>query len=94
MPEQQLQPGACLALYSPTVIGAFELRSLVAWALRLAAGMQEKCGAVRITRGASTAQTGQICGSSHSAIGPHVGERPADITQILIDWHRRFPRAN
>ena len=69
MPEQQLQPGACLALYSPTVIGALELRSLVAWAERCDAGMQEKFGAVRITRGDEVSQLGQSCGSSHSAIG-------------------------
>ncbi len=45
------------------------LRSLVAWALRLSEGMQKNAGAVRITRGASSAHCGQSCGSSHSAIG-------------------------
>jgi hypothetical protein len=67
--EQQPQPGPCDALYSPTVFGALELRSLVAWALRLSDGMQKKFGAVRITRGASAAHCGQSCGASHSAIG-------------------------
>ena len=67
--EQQLQPGLCEALYSPSVFGALALRSLIACDFRLSAGMQAKCGAVRITRGASTAQCGQSCGSSHSAIG-------------------------
>jgi len=56
-------------LYSPTVLGALELRSLVAWALRLSAGMQKKFGAVRITRGDSPSHRGQSCGASHSAIG-------------------------
>jgi hypothetical protein len=67
--EQHPQPGPCDALYSPTVLGALELRSLVAWALRVAAGMQEKFGAVKITRGDFFAHCGQSCGASHSAIG-------------------------
>src|SRR5260370_34453173 len=67
--EQQPQPGPCDALYSPTVLGALALRSLVAWALRRSDGMQKKFGAVRITRGASTSHRGQSCGASHSAIG-------------------------
>src|SRR3981189_280970 len=67
--EQQPQPGPCDALYSPTVLGALALRSLVAWALRRSEGMQKKFGAVRITRGASIAHCGQSCGASHSAIG-------------------------
>src|SRR6187402_2819415 len=66
---QQPQPAPCEALYSPTVLGALELRSLVAWALRLSAGMQKKFGAVRITRGDSPSHRGQSCGASHSAIG-------------------------
>src|ERR1700704_161998 len=67
--EQQPQPGPCEALYSADVIGALELRSLVAAALRLSEGMQKNAGAVRITRGDSVSQLGQSCGSSHSAIG-------------------------
>jgi hypothetical protein len=67
--EQQPQPGACDALYSPTLLGALALRSLVVWAFRLSDGMQKKFGAVKITRGASTSHRGQSCGASHSAIG-------------------------
>ncbi len=67
--EQQEQLGACEALYSASVFGACALRSLTAWALRVSAGMQAKCGAVRITRGDEIAQLGQCCGRSHSAIG-------------------------
>src|SRR5437879_13185015 len=67
--EQQPQPRPCEALYSADDIGAFELRSLVAAALRLSDGMQKNAGAVRITRGDSLSQLGQSCGSSHSAIG-------------------------
>jgi hypothetical protein len=64
--EQQPQPGACEALYSASVFGAFELRSLVAAALRLSDGMQKNAGAVSITRGDSSEHCGQSCGSSHS----------------------------
>jgi hypothetical protein len=39
--EQQPQPAPCEALYSPTVFGALALRSLVVWALRLLAGIEE-----------------------------------------------------
>ena len=67
--EQQPQPAPCDALYSPTVFGACEERSLVAWALRLSEGMQKNAGAVKITRGALSSQCGQSCGASHSAIG-------------------------
>jgi hypothetical protein len=67
--EQQPQPGPCDALYSATVLGAAAERSLVAWALRLSDDMQEKFGAVKITRGDSLRHCGQSCGASHSAIG-------------------------
>src|SRR5690349_10241233 len=67
--EQQPQPGACAALYSPNVFGAWRLFSLTACAFRFSAGMQEKFGAVRMTRGEDVSQRGQACGSSHSAIG-------------------------
>src|ERR1700733_8868765 len=67
--EQQPQPGPCDALYWSTVFGAWALRSLVAWALRLSEDMQKKFGAVRITRGDSLSHRGQSCGASHSAIG-------------------------
>src|SRR6185295_16150489 len=67
--EQQPQPTPCAALYSATVLGACELRSLVAMALRLSDGMQKKFGAVRITRGEVLSHRGQRCGSSHSDIG-------------------------
>jgi hypothetical protein len=67
--EQQPQPAPCEALYSPTVFGACELRSLVAWAFRLSDGMQKKFGAVRITRGEMLSHRGQSRGSSHSDIG-------------------------
>ena len=69
LPEQQPQPAPCAALYSAELFGAWRLRSLVAWALRLSDGMQKNAGAVSMTRGASTAQPGQSCGASHSAIG-------------------------
>ena len=81
LPEQQPQPGPCEALYSASVLGACKLRSLVAIAFRLSAGMQKKFGAVRMTRGAEAAHRGQSCGSSHSAIGrvsvkgPHSSQR-------------------
>src|ERR1700712_4730778 len=39
LPEQQPQPAPWAALYSADVFGAFELRSLVAWALRLSDDM-------------------------------------------------------
>ena len=67
--EQQEHPGACEALYSASVLGACALRSLTLWAFRLSAGMQAKCGAVRMTRGEDAVQPGQSCGKSHSAIG-------------------------
>jgi len=67
--EQQPQPGACDALYSPSVLGALALRSLVACALRLSAGMQKKFGALKMARGEEFAHFGQLCGASHSAIG-------------------------
>ncbi|MFT6672900.1 MAG: hypothetical protein ACJAVZ_004391 [Afipia broomeae] len=67
--EQQPQPGLCEALYSPSVFGALALRSLIACDLRVDAGMHEKRGAVRIARGAATAQCGQSCGMSYSDIG-------------------------
>ena len=59
---QQEQPGACEALYSASVFGACALRSLTACALRFSAGMQAKCGAVKITRGEDVSQRGQSCG--------------------------------
>src|SRR5262249_59002337 len=67
--EQQPHPGPCEALYCANVCGAWLLRSLTAFALRVSDGMQKKFGAVRITRGARIAHCGQACGSSHSAIG-------------------------
>jgi hypothetical protein len=67
--EQHPQPGPCDALYSPTVLGAFELRSLVACAFRRSAGMQKKFGALKIARGEELSHFGQSCGESHSAIG-------------------------
>jgi hypothetical protein len=67
--EQHPQPGLCDALYSPTVLGAFALRSLVAYAFRLSAGMQKKLGALKIARGDELVHFGQSCGASHSAIG-------------------------
>src|SRR5712691_757325 len=69
LPEQQPQPAPCDALYSASVFGAWALRSLVAIAVRRSDGMQEKFGAVSITRGAELSHRGQSCGSSHSAIG-------------------------
>jgi hypothetical protein len=68
LPEQQTQPGACGAL-SPNVLGALALRSLVAWAFRLSKGMQLKFGAVSMARGEELTHFGQLCGTSHSAIG-------------------------
>ena len=68
-PEQQPQPGACDALYSLSVFGALALRSLVACALRLSAGMQKKFGALKIARGDEVVHFGQSPGSSHSDIG-------------------------
>jgi len=68
-PEQQPQPGACEALYSSSVLGAFALRSLVAEALRRSDGMQKRFGAVKIARGDEAAHLGHLCGASHSAIG-------------------------
>jgi hypothetical protein len=56
-------------LYSPTVLGALALRSLVAWALRLSEDRQKKFGAVRMARGDELAHFGQLCGESHSTIG-------------------------
>jgi hypothetical protein len=67
--EQHPQPGPCDALYSATVLGAFALRSLVAYAFRRSAGMQRKLGALRIARGEALSHFGQSCGASHSAIG-------------------------
>jgi len=69
LPEQQPQPGACEALYSLSVLGALALRSLVACAFRLSAGMQRKLGALKIARGDTLAHFGQSPGSSHSDIG-------------------------
>jgi hypothetical protein len=69
LPEQHPQPGPCEALYSPTVLGALALRSLVACAFLLSAGMQEKFGAFKIARGHEFSHFGQSCGASHSAIG-------------------------
>ena len=67
--EQHPQLGAVLALYSASVFGALRLRSLVAFAIRVEAGRQEKFGAVRITRGALSPQVSQGCGRSNSAMG-------------------------
>jgi hypothetical protein len=67
--EQQPQPAPCEALYSPTVLGALALRSLVACAFRRSAGMQKKFGALKIVRGDELSHFGQSCGASHSAIG-------------------------
>jgi hypothetical protein len=67
--EQHPQPAPCDALYSPTVLGALELRSLVAWALRRSAGMQKKLGALKMARGDELSHFGQSCGASHSDIG-------------------------
>jgi len=69
LPEQQPQPGPCEALYSPSVFGAFALRSLVARALRLSDGIQKKFGALKMARGDELSHFGQLCGASHSAIG-------------------------
>jgi hypothetical protein len=67
--EQQPQPAPCEALYSPSVLGALELRSLVACAFRCSAGIQKKLGALRIARGDELSHFGQSCGASHSDIG-------------------------
>jgi hypothetical protein len=67
--EQHPHPGPCDALYSPTVLGALALRSLVAWALRRSADMQKKFGALKIARGDELSHFGQSCGASHSDIG-------------------------
>jgi hypothetical protein len=67
--EQQPQPGPCDALYSPMVLGAFALRSLVACALRVSEDMQRKLGALKIARGDEPSHFGQSCGASHSDIG-------------------------
>jgi hypothetical protein len=56
-------------LSDASVRGAWALRSLVAWASRVAAGIVEQWGAVRITRGALESHAGQSEGKSHSAIG-------------------------
>ena len=56
--------------------GARALRSLAAWASRFAAGIVEKWGAVRITRGALAPHAGQSEGLSHSAIGRMVVKAP------------------
>jgi hypothetical protein len=80
-PEQQPQPGACEALDSPSVLGAFALRSLMAKALRRSDGMQKKFGAFRMARGDEAAHLGQFRGASHSDIGrmsangPHLLQR-------------------
>jgi len=67
--EQQPQLAGCDALYSASVFGALRLRSLVACAMRVDTGRQEKFGAVRITRGELDPQVSQGCGKSNSDIG-------------------------
>jgi hypothetical protein len=50
-------------------LGALALRSLVACAFRLSAGIQKKLGALKMARGDKLAHFGQSPGASHSAIG-------------------------
>ena len=93
MVEQQPQPGPCVALYSPTVLGALAERSLVAWALRLSEGMQKKLGAVRITLGRFARALRAILRLVAFRHRPHVRERAAIVTEIFIDRHFAFPCA-
>ena len=91
--EQQPQPGPCEALYSPSVFGAFALRSLVACALRLSDGMQKNAGAVRITRGDSEFTLRAVLRVVAFGHRPHVGERAAIVAEIFVDGHPDFPCA-
>jgi hypothetical protein len=68
-PEQQAQPALWEAFRDDSVRGACALRSLVAWASRDFADKVERCGAVKITRGAAAPHFEHSDGSSHSAIG-------------------------
>ncbi len=65
-PEQHPQDGGCRPAERA---GTCLLRSFVAWALRLWAGMQAKAGAVSITRGAAVPHSSHGIGNWNSAIG-------------------------
>ena len=70
-PPQQPQPGPCEDFF-----GLFALRSLVACALRRALSITESFGAVRRTRGAGCAQSGQLHGSLNLDIGIKAAKGP------------------
>lgn len=78
-PEQQAHPAPWEVLDEASARGACALRSLVAWASRLAVGIVEKYGAVRITRGELAPHAGQSEGLSHSAIGRIVVKGPQSL---------------
>jgi hypothetical protein len=66
LPEQQPQDGGCRPADRA---GAWALRSLVACAPRLCAGMHAKAGAVSNTRGATVPHRSHAIGKANSAIG-------------------------
>jgi hypothetical protein len=80
-PAQQEQPAPWASRNDDSVRGESALRSLAAWASRVCADTVEKCGAVRMTRGALAKQVGQTDGSSYCDIarirvkGPHLPQR-------------------
>lgn len=65
-PEQQPQPDGWRP---PDIFGAWLDRSLVAKAARRSVDIPDMRGAVRMARGAGTAQLGQGCGRADSAMG-------------------------
>jgi len=87
-PTQHWQPAACVPSIDEVVRGASVLCSLTVCARRLSLVSVEQCGARRKARGAAHPHSGHACGSSHSAHRPHDGERPASLTEIVVDRHR------
>lgn len=73
---QQLQPAPWRLPTSADVRGACALRSLVAWAIRDAAGTVENAGADSNARGAKLPQPGHGCGSRYSDSGRAAAKPP------------------
>jgi hypothetical protein len=64
LPEQHPQPVPC----ADDRAGSFAARSLTACAARVEPESDDNNGALRMTRTASAAQTGQLAGTSRSAM--------------------------
>jgi hypothetical protein len=72
--EQHEHPDLCRI--EALVFGSLALRSLIAWAVRCAAGVPANAAAVTTTRGASLPQSGHGCGKLDSFIERIVSKTP------------------